>query len=116
MVSKIIRGTKREDISVMGKMDEEIDSLPEKMEKRQDEEKNKNDDNNMRIEAGLGSVKYVDSGVSLLPKPSSIVWAAGCGVHPNQLGTEGGTHKFDKNRIEVLRLLLAACCDPLFSP
>ena len=25
-------------------------------------------------------------------------------------------HKFDKNRIEVLRLLLAACCDPLFAP
>ena len=26
------------------------------------------------------------------------------------------TRKYDKNRIEVLRLLLAACCDPLFSP
>jgi hypothetical protein len=26
------------------------------------------------------------------------------------------THKFDKNRIEVLRLLLASCCDPLYSP
>lgn len=25
-------------------------------------------------------------------------------------------HKFDKNRVEVLRLLLAACCDPLFAP
>ena len=33
-----------------------------------------------------------------------------------QLGYDGSTRKYDKNRIEVLRLLLAACCDPLFSP
>ena len=26
------------------------------------------------------------------------------------------TRKFDKNRVEVLRLLLASCCDPLYSP
>ncbi|EED92769.1 predicted protein [Thalassiosira pseudonana CCMP1335] len=32
------------------------------------------------------------------------------------LGKPPYTRKYDKNRIEVLRLLLAACSDPLFSP
>ena len=32
-----------------------------------------------------------------------------------QLLSESNTRKFDKNRVEVLRLLLAACCDPLYS-
>ena len=38
------------------------------------------------------------------------------GVQAAQLGFDGSTRKYDKNRIEVLRLMLAACCDPLFSP
>jgi hypothetical protein len=29
---------------------------------------------------------------------------------------DANVRRFDKNRIEVLRLLLAACCDPLFAP
>jgi hypothetical protein len=65
---------------------------------------------------GLDQIKIVEVGVSLVPRPSSIVWASGSGIHPNQLGYDGTTRKYDKNRIEVLRLLLAACCDPLFSP
>jgi len=65
---------------------------------------------------GLDQIKIVEAGVSLVPRPSSIVWASGSGISPNQLGYDGTTRKYDKNRIEVLRLLLAACCDPLFSP
>lgn len=68
---------------------------------------------------GLGEPTMVEAGVSLVPRPSSIVWASGAGVKPEHLGgayDASSTRKYDKNRIEVLRLLLAACCDPLFSP
>jgi hypothetical protein len=68
---------------------------------------------------GLHQAKTIEAGVSLVPRPSSIVWAAGSGVKPEHLGgllETGATRKYDKNRIEVLRLLLSACCDPLFSP
>lgn len=65
---------------------------------------------------GLEQAKLVEAGVSLVPRPASIVWASGSGISSNQLGYDGTTRKYDKNRIEVLRLLLAACCDPLFSP
>jgi len=74
----------------------------------------KKEDYAMRAEVGLGPVTVVENGVVLLPRPVSIVWASGCGVKSNQR-TEA-CRKFDKNRVEVLRLLLAACCDPLFSP
>lgn len=97
--------------------DDEDDLSPEEVaKKRREEEKQAKEDREMRAEAGLGLTKQADNGVVLLARPSSIVWAAGCGVSPNQLGYEGGTRKYDKNRIEVLRLLLASCCDPLFSP
>lgn len=65
---------------------------------------------------GLDQAKLVEAGVGLVPRPASIVWASGSGINPNQLGYDGTTRKYDKNRIEVLRLLLSACCDPLFSP
>ena len=65
---------------------------------------------------GLHTAKNVEAGVSLVPRPSSIVWASGSGIKKDQLGYDGSTRKYDKNRIEVLRLLLSACCDPLFSP
>jgi len=71
---------------------------------------------NMRVDAGLGESRRVEGGVSLVPKPTTIIWAAGCGVVASQLGYDGSTSKYDRNRVEVLRLLLAACCDPLFSP
>jgi hypothetical protein len=73
-------------------------------------------DREMRLEAGLSVGKTVEAGVSLMPRPASVVWAPGTGVEPNQMGFEMATRKYDKNRIEVLRLLLASCCDPLFSP
>jgi hypothetical protein len=73
-------------------------------------------DKEMRVEAGLTSGKIVSSGVSLMPRPASVVWAPGTGVSPHQMGYDMATRKYDKNRIEVLRLLLASCCDPLFSP
>ena len=73
------------------------------------------EDKELRAEAGLGA-KTVEAGVSLVPRPASIVWAAGAGIQPNQLGNEAATRKYDKNRIEVLRMMLASCCDPLFSP
>lgn len=68
---------------------------------------------------GLHQAKTVEAGVSLVPRPSSIVWASGSGVKPEHLAgvyDASNTRKYDKNRIEVLRLLLSACCDPLFSP
>mmetsp|Transcript_17460 Transcript_17460/g.25220 ORF Transcript_17460/g.25220 Transcript_17460/m.25220 type:complete len:781 (-) Transcript_17460:88-2430(-) len=74
------------------------------------------EDKAMRAEAGLGNTRQVEAGVILLPKPASVVWAAGAGVTPDQLGLDASTRKYDKNRIEVLRLLLSSCCDPLFSP
>lgn len=80
------------------------------------EERQTKEDRERRTDAGLGQVRYTDSGISLLPHPTSIIWAPGAGVSANQLGFDAGTRKYDKNRIEVLRLLLASCCDPLFSP
>ncbi len=40
----------------------------------------------------------------------------GWGVTAADMGFDASTRKYDKNRVEVLRLLLAASCDPLFSP
>lgn len=100
------------------RLDDEIELSPgEIARRRRDEEREVRENRNARIEAGLGGRPYqVDQGVSLLPRPTSVVWAAGAGVSPNQIGFDGSTRKYDKNRIEVLRLLLVACCDPLFSP
>jgi hypothetical protein len=83
---------------------------------RQQEVLDANDTRDMRAEAGLMNTKNVENGVPLVPRPTSIVWAAGCGVRPEELGYEANTRKYDKNRVEILRLLLASCCDPLFSP
>jgi len=79
------------------------------------------DDRDLRSSIqGLSHVKTVEAGVSLVPRPSSIVWASGSGLKPEHLNggiyDASATRKYDKNRIEVLRLLLSACCDPLFSP
>lgn len=71
------------------------------------------EDLQIRAEAGLNT-KVVEAGVSLVPRPTSIVWTSGMGIEKKQAGTE--ERKYDKNRIEVLRMMLAACCDPLFSP
>lgn len=96
-------------------------------------------------EAGLGKPRRVRKGVRLIPHPAGIVWAPGVGFsndgkcnigcasikyHSNnkhhhkdkskttvKFNPEAAyTRKYDKNRIEVLRLLLATCSDPLFSP
>jgi hypothetical protein len=79
------------------------------------------DDREMKIDAGLQE-RLVEWGVPLDVSPTSIVWAPGVGVTITDiLGSEHNhshsmTRKYDKNRIEVLRLLLTACCDPLYSP
>jgi hypothetical protein len=73
------------------------------------------EDKELRAEAGLNA-KNVEAGVSLVPRPTSIMWAPGTGIQANQTGYDAATRKYDKNRIEVLRLMLASCCDPLFSP
>ena len=78
-------------------------------------ELNTKEDREMRAEAGLRE-KKVEWGVPILPRPTSICWAPGAGVSPSELGFDAATRKYDKNRIEVLRLMLASCCDPLFSP
>ena len=73
------------------------------------------EDKDLKAEAGLRP-KSVEWGVSLVPTPTSIVWAAGLGVTSAEMGYDATSRKYDKNRIEILRLLLTACCDPLFSP
>lgn len=82
------------------------------------------DDKEMKIDAGLQE-RLVEWGVPLDATPASIVWAPGVGVtitdilgseHNHHHSSHSMTRKYDKNRIEVLRLLLTACCDPLYSP
>jgi hypothetical protein len=73
------------------------------------------EDQELRLESGLKD-KQVEWGVSLVPSPTTIIWAPGVGVTSAELGSDSITRKYDKNRVEVLRLLLAALCDPLFSP
>ena len=96
-------------------------------------------DKETQLEAGLGKVIRIKKGISIHPRPAAVVWAPGVGftidgkcllgntdditnktiVTRNEqvLNPElAYTRKYDKNRIEVLRLLLAACSDPLFSP
>mmetsp|Transcript_7900 Transcript_7900/g.11282 ORF Transcript_7900/g.11282 Transcript_7900/m.11282 type:complete len:871 (-) Transcript_7900:36-2648(-) len=102
--------------SQSGKNGNELKSTKEKSKKESKREQKEAKENDIvRKEAGLGVTQYAESGVSLRPKPASIVWTDGCGVSSHQLGYDGGTRKYDKNRVEVLRLLLSACCDPLFS-
>ena len=74
------------------------------------------DDKDLKAEAGLLRPKQVEWGVTLDPTPASIVWAPGAGVTASEMGFDASTRKYDKNRIEVLRMVLTACCDPLFSP
>jgi len=113
-------------------------------EDEEDEEQNKNvltekkraakADKEAQVEAGLGKPRRVRKGVRLTPHPAGIVWAPGVGFtndgkcstgyrRPGKNKTKKVLHpeaaytrKYDKNRIEVLRLLLATCSDPLFSP
>jgi hypothetical protein len=73
------------------------------------------DDRELKAEAGLKE-KRIDWGVTLDPTPASIVWAPGVGVSIEAMGYDACTRKYDKNRVEVLRLMLSSCCDPLFSP
>jgi len=95
--------------SVKEPVEDDLDS----QEKRSQEIQAK-EDHAMKSEIGLAKARIVENGVSLVPKPASIVWAEGCGVPKSKLN-DGSNRKFDKNRIEVLRLIVAACCDPLFS-
>jgi len=95
--------------------DDDEDLTEEELEMRNREEAFQNKENKaMKADAGLGSTRVVENGILLLPRPASIVWASGCGMRKKV--NEANSGKFDKNRVEVLRLLLAACCDPLFSP
>lgn len=97
-------------------------------------------DKESQAEAGLGKPRRTRKGVRLIPHPAGIVWAPGVGFTNDGkcsiVGNENSkyrrprnnksktvhnpeaayTRKYDKNRIEVLRLLLATCSDPLFSP
>jgi len=99
-------------------------------------------DREIQLEAGLGKVLRIKRGISIHPRPAAVVWAPGVGFtldgkclllsngsddnmtnktiitqNDQVLNPElAFTRKYDKNRIEVLRLLLAACSDPLFSP
>jgi len=93
----------------------------------------------------INKPRRIRKGIRLIPRPVGIVWAPGVGftvdgichvgrrvataingqkkskksavVQPAmKLNPEAAyTRKYDKNRIEVLRLLLATCSDPLFT-
>ena len=93
----------------------------------------------------INKPRRIRKGIRLTPRPVGIVWAPGVGftvdgichvgsrvdtaingqkkskqfasVQPSmKLNPEAAyTRKYDKNRIEVLRLLLATCSDPLFT-
>jgi len=39
----------------------------------------------IKKETGLKPTRYVDSGISLLPRPATIVWAGGIGLKPNKV-------------------------------
>jgi hypothetical protein len=80
------------------------------------QEKASQEDLELRAEAGLSHAKKLKRGIPITPRPTSIIWAAGCGVRVDDLGYDGATRKYDMNRMEVLRLILAACCDPLYAP
>lgn len=117
------------------------ESKEERKNDNQTEEKRREAraDRETQLEAGLGKVLRIKKGISIHPRPAAVVWAPGVGftidgkcllgntddmtnkttVTRNEqvLNPElAYTRKYDKNRIEVLRLLLAACSDPLFSP
>ena len=69
-----------------GSEDEDEDLTDEQREakelERQDEEEQ---DFFMMKEAGLKETRYVDSGILLLPRPTTTVWAGGIGVKPNKV-------------------------------
>lgn len=55
------------------------------LDKKRDEEKQLKKERAMKVEAGLGEIKYVENGISILPKPANIIWAQGCGVDPTKV-------------------------------
>jgi len=55
------------------------------MDKKKEEEKQLKKDRAMKVEAGLGEIKYVDNGISIVPKPANIIWAQGCGFAPSKV-------------------------------
>ena len=91
-----------------------ISSKGKKKSKKHKAPEEQDEDKEMRLDAGMNINMIDQDGVSLQPKPMSIIWNAGCGVSPDHPEFEGQTRKYDRNRLEVLRLLLAATCDPLF--
>lgn len=120
----------------MGILDSDYDDDNAAREQLDDDEARRADRDGM-AEAGLGKPRKISKGVRLAPQPAGIVWAPGVGFssdgkchvgsangsepggapEPVKLNPEAAyTRKYDKNRIEVLRLLLASCSDPLYSP
>lgn len=92
---------------------EDLDDDSVSNSKNEAAKKKMEDDEAMESEAGLNDIQYTQHGIPLKPRPACILWAPGCGV--KKLKQTENVRKFDKNRVEVLRLLLAACCDPLYS-
>lgn len=78
--------------------------------------KDTKEDRELKAEAGLVARHIEHGAISLEPTPTSIIWSAGIGITVQEMGYDANTRKYDKNRIEVLRLLLTSFCDPLYSP
>ena len=52
---------------------------------KSEEERQSKEDGEMRSAPGAGKVKFIKKGISLVPRPASIIWAAGCGVSSSQV-------------------------------
>jgi len=91
------------------------DASKAKTTKKVEKPERTREDDELRANAGL-KLRKTDRGVPLTPTPASIMWSPGVGVTQAEIGFDVSTRKYDKNRVEVLRLLLASSCDPLFSP
>ena len=68
----------------------------------------------LRRRSSVGSSSSDSDYDPLEPSPNGIIWTAGATVYIEDLYSYGSTKLYDKNRVEVLRLLLSACSGALF--
>ena len=123
--------------------DEQSDD--EQSDEEEDQEESGNDIEREVDAGLINKPRRIREGIRLTPRPVGIVWAPGVGftadgichvgsraataINGKKKGKQSAamqpsmklnpeaayTRKYDKNRIEVLRLLLATCSDPLFT-
>ncbi len=77
---------KHGDVSDDGEDQEEELTEEEKEAKRLAQIQEEEADLFMKTEAGIKETRYAESGILLLPRPTTVVWAGGIGVKPNKVG------------------------------